>query len=208
MADSLIKFKRGSQAAYDALKNADRVDPDTLYFTYDKNAKDFPGFLYMGITPIAGFGGAPGSIDTISLPEGQTVEEALEERYENPQAGDLCIVDGNLYIYDGNDWVSIYEYIGYPATDDTPATGVYADMEFIEQVLKGNDPVYEPYGSPVQLGSDNIRNVIDDLLSIISALGGIEAIEEIKLREPSLIEIIDNLREKQNKLYWEELEEE
>jgi len=184
MADNLIKFKRGSQAAYDALKAHDNVDPDTLYFIYDKNAKEFPGFLYLGITPIAGFGDAPGSIPIVEVPEGSEVTEYLDENITEPQAGDLCIVDGDLYIYDGENWVSIYDYINDSKND-------IAD---IESALKGTNTDYSPYGEMDQQTGE-VRNIIDDL---VNAMGNIT----------NLTEIVNTLVGGGAVMYWEELEEE
>ena len=45
MAINYVKFQRGSLAAYEALKQADRVDENTLYFIYsDENENSNNGW--------------------------------------------------------------------------------------------------------------------------------------------------------------------
>lgn len=53
MANNYVKFQRGSQAAYDALKTAGKLDTNTLYFIY-KDEADSVGALYMGNRIISG----------------------------------------------------------------------------------------------------------------------------------------------------------
>lgn len=53
MAVNYVKFQRGSQEAYDALKAAGNLDSNTLYFIY-KNEADAVGALYMGNRIISG----------------------------------------------------------------------------------------------------------------------------------------------------------
>ena len=53
MAVNYVKFQRGSQEAYDALKAAGKLDSNTLYFIY-KNEADAVGALYMGNRIISG----------------------------------------------------------------------------------------------------------------------------------------------------------
>lgn len=53
MAINYVKFQRGSQAAYDALKTAGNLDANTLYFIY-KDEADSVGALYMGNRIISG----------------------------------------------------------------------------------------------------------------------------------------------------------
>lgn len=53
MAINYVKFQRGSQAAYDALKTAGKLDNDTLYFIYPEDNKSV-GALYMGTRIISG----------------------------------------------------------------------------------------------------------------------------------------------------------
>lgn len=53
MAINYVKFQRGSQAAYDALKTAGKLDNDTLYFIYPEG-NNAVGALYMGTRIISG----------------------------------------------------------------------------------------------------------------------------------------------------------
>ena len=51
---NFVKFSRGSAAAYTALKNSNRLDPETLYFIYDSTAPQNGGLLYLGDVLIGG----------------------------------------------------------------------------------------------------------------------------------------------------------
>lgn len=53
MANEYVRFQRGSQAAYDALNAAGKLDSNTLYFIYD-DANGSVGALYMGNRIISG----------------------------------------------------------------------------------------------------------------------------------------------------------
>lgn len=53
MAVNYVKFQRGSQEAYDALKEAGRLDENTLYFIYSADNSSV-GALYMGTRIISG----------------------------------------------------------------------------------------------------------------------------------------------------------
>ena len=53
MAINYVKFQRGSQEAYDALKEAGKLDENTLYFIYSADNSSV-GALYMGNRIISG----------------------------------------------------------------------------------------------------------------------------------------------------------
>lgn len=53
MAIDYVRFQRGSQAAYDALKDAGKLDSNTLYFIYSDDNSSV-GALYMGTRIISG----------------------------------------------------------------------------------------------------------------------------------------------------------
>lgn len=53
MAVNYVKFQRGSQTAYDALKTTGKLDNDTLYFIYPEG-NSAVGALYMGARVISG----------------------------------------------------------------------------------------------------------------------------------------------------------
>ena len=53
MAVNYVKFQRGSQEAYDALKSAGKLDENTLYFIYNSDNSRV-GALYMGNRIISG----------------------------------------------------------------------------------------------------------------------------------------------------------
>lgn len=58
MALDFVKFQRGTQSAYNAIKNSNpsRIDENTLYFIYDKSNPNDNGLLYLGSTLIGGMG--------------------------------------------------------------------------------------------------------------------------------------------------------
>ena len=60
-----VKFQRGSQTAYNNLKNNSRLEEDALYFIYDKNNPSNGGNLYLGEILIGGTGSGSG-IDRLS----------------------------------------------------------------------------------------------------------------------------------------------
>lgn len=161
MAVNFVKFQRGSEAAYNALKANNRVDPDTLYFLYDSANPELGGDLYLGFTLIGGTSSSSSSgastlrdlsdvllsetlssgmilqystarnrwvsksfsaaIDDLknsgysfgsnvtvetALAEGQTVNSFLNT-ISSPSEGDIAIVAGNPYVFDGTNWVSL-----------------------------------------------------------------------------------------------------
>lgn len=58
MALNFVKFQRGTQAQYDRLKLAGRLESDALYFIYDSTAPEDGGLLYLGEVLIGGTGAA------------------------------------------------------------------------------------------------------------------------------------------------------
>lgn len=61
MAANFVKFQRGTQAQYDRLKTAGRLESDALYFIYDAQAPENGGLLYLGEVLIGGTGSAVGA---------------------------------------------------------------------------------------------------------------------------------------------------
>lgn len=66
MAINYVKFQRGSLAAYEALKSADRLDENTLYFIYSDENEEI-GSLYLGSRLIGGGGIATGAMSLADL---------------------------------------------------------------------------------------------------------------------------------------------
>lgn len=56
MALPFVKFQRGSAAAYAALKRANRLESDALYFIFDAEDHEEGGLLYLGDILIGGVG--------------------------------------------------------------------------------------------------------------------------------------------------------
>lgn len=76
MPTPYVKFQRGTLAAYENLKQKNRLDKDTLYFVYESD-DSLSGQLYLKDKLIAG--GSGGDISTIL----QNLEEVLEEASAN-----------------------------------------------------------------------------------------------------------------------------
>ena len=82
MALNFVKFQRGSQAAYDKLKQKHQIEEDALYFIYDQQAPENGGLLYLGETLIGGSNGTVGNIglkdlldvDMTTDPESGTID--------------------------------------------------------------------------------------------------------------------------------------
>ena len=53
---NFVKFQRGSEAAYESLKNNNRLESDALYFVYDRLHPEEGGLLYLGEVLIGGAG--------------------------------------------------------------------------------------------------------------------------------------------------------
>ena len=72
--------------------------------------------------------------------------DALNE-ISNPSQTDIAIINGDTYIYDGENWLQLTNselnnrisqleaIIGQPSDDNNSATGLYADIENIEEIL-------------------------------------------------------------------------
>lgn len=85
MAINYVKFQRGTQAAYNVVKQNGRLDENTLYFIYnDANDPDAGGLLYLGSRLIGGTGAGFGAtalsdltdtnIDGINLADGMILQ--------------------------------------------------------------------------------------------------------------------------------------
>lgn len=87
MAINYVKFQRGSKAAYDALKNAGKLDENTLYFIYPEgeNANTI-GALFMGTRAISG-----GDIITTAA----SLDELADVIVTNAGANSFLVKDSN-----------------------------------------------------------------------------------------------------------------
>ena len=100
MADNIIhyvKFLRGSTAAYEQLKTANRLDSDTLYFVYtNKNATR--GLLYLGDKLISG------SVDG----GGSVISDVALTDLADVQIDDNSLSNYQILIYDESEdaWVN------------------------------------------------------------------------------------------------------
>lgn len=88
MATNYVKFQRGSQAAYDALKSAGKLDENTLYFIYaGDNAA--VGALYMGTRIISG-----GDITIASA----TLDDLADVVVSGAGTNSFLVKDGNNWV--------------------------------------------------------------------------------------------------------------
>lgn len=88
MANKYVKFERGSQAAYDALKQAGKLDNDTLYFIYSED-NGAVGALYMGTRIISG-----GDITIASA----TLDELADVVVAGAETNSFLVKDGDNWI--------------------------------------------------------------------------------------------------------------
>ena len=90
MAVNFVKFQRGSEAAYNKLLAANRVDNDTLYFIYDEDSAAI-GKLYLGKRLIDG--GESALVSDIKLEDLENV--VITEVKQN-----------SLLVHDGINWTA------------------------------------------------------------------------------------------------------
>lgn len=98
MADNsvhYVKFYRGSTAAYELLKNNNRLNSDTLYFVYT-NANATKGLLYLGDKLISG------SVDG----SGQVVSDIALEDLTDVSIDDTSLANYQILVYENNEWVN------------------------------------------------------------------------------------------------------
>lgn len=88
MAVNYVKFQRGSQTAYEALKTAGKLDDNTLYFIYPEENKSV-GALYMGSRIISG-----GDITIASA----TLDDLADVIVNNAQTNSFLVKDGNNWV--------------------------------------------------------------------------------------------------------------
>ena len=129
MALNFVKFQRGSQAAYDKLKQNHKIEEDALYFIYDKQAPENGGLLYLGETLI---GGPNGSIGTIGLTDLLDVDMTVD-----PEVG---TIDGFILQY--NDLSKKWKPASLKAAVETAnpeiisvLSGEKAETQTVEQAL-------------------------------------------------------------------------
>lgn len=88
MAVNYVKFQRGSQSAYDALKTAGKLDDNTLYFIYPEGNQSV-GALYMGQRIISG-----GDITIASA----TLDDLADVIVSNAQTNSFLVKDGDNWV--------------------------------------------------------------------------------------------------------------
>lgn len=127
MTTNYVKFQRGSQAAYDALKTAGKLDENTLYFIYsgDNNAV---GALYMGNRIISG-----GDITIASA----TLDDLADVVVSGAGTDSFLVKDGTNWVAkELSDVVSlIKENFGEVAAPAQVFQGVQADEESPEDAI-------------------------------------------------------------------------
>lgn len=88
MAVNYVKFQRGSQTAYEALKTANKLDDNTLYFIYPEENKAV-GALYMGKRIISG-----GDITIASA----TLDDLADVIVNGAKTNSFLVKDGDNWV--------------------------------------------------------------------------------------------------------------
>lgn len=124
MASNLnfVKFQRGTQAQYDNLKRANRLENDALYFIYDSTAPQNGGLLYMGDILIGGTGSAVGA-------------SALNDLTDVDLSG-VTLLDGMILQYNTTSqaWEPVSTADFFPSVSAGAKTGTQTDANVLAQV--------------------------------------------------------------------------
>lgn len=122
---NFVKFQRGSNEAYQALKTANRLESDALYFIYDKLHPDDGGLLYLGDVLIGGSGQANveslGDLSDVSMPSPSTLLDGMILQYNVTTA----------------DWRPVS--ITYAIEHSGASMGGNVDLPIVRSVTKGNN---------------------------------------------------------------------
>ena len=135
MALNFVKFQRGSQAAYDKLKQKNKIEKDALYFIYDEQAPENGGLLYLGEALI---GGSNGTVGNINLKDLLDVDMNVDP---DPETG---TIDGFILQY--NDLSKKWKPASLKAAVEiakpeliSVLSGEQAETQTIEQALNSID---------------------------------------------------------------------
>lgn len=122
-----VKFQRGSQAAYDALKNAGKLDENTLYFIYAGDNSSV-GALYMGNRIISG-----GDITIASA----TLDDLADVVVSGAGTNSFLVKEGNNWVAkELDDVISlIKESFGDVAAPAQVFQGIQASEESAEDAI-------------------------------------------------------------------------
>ena len=137
MAANFVKFQRGTQAQYNRLKTAGRLESDALYFVYDSSAPQNGGLLYLGEVLIGGTGTAIGAstlndltdvnVSGVTLLDGMILQYNTTSAIWEPVAGSELLPSVNSGSKTGTE--------NGPAEasriDSTPLTG---DIVFVDNI--------------------------------------------------------------------------
>ena len=117
-----VKFQRGTQAQYDRLKTANRLESDALYFIYDSTAPQDGGLLYLGDVLIGGTGSAAGA-------------SALNDLSDVDLSG-ITLLDGMVLQYNSMNqvWEPIQLSELLPGVNSGSKTGTQTDADVLSAV--------------------------------------------------------------------------
>lgn len=189
MPISFVKFQRGSQAAYDALKRSGRLEDDALYFIYnDPTDASLGGQLYLGERLIGGASSGStvtqlsdltdidvSNISSVAEPDGMILQyNALAQVWEAVSVRDAIEDSGaNIGGPDVSSTTASQEQTPEQAAAAADATPHEGDIVFVDGV---------PYiynGSTWQkLTGDSLDSTISDISSRLSAVeSGLQAVD-------------------------------
>lgn len=125
-----VRFQRGSQSAYNALKNAGKLDRNTLYFIYDDVNKSV-GALYMGDRIISS-----GDITVASA----SLDDLVDVKLTDATAGSFLVREGEQWVNKSLEDVAslIKENIGDTAAPAQvfQATRIATDADDYDAILR------------------------------------------------------------------------
>ena len=166
---NFVKFQRGTQAQYNSLKTANRLESDALYFIYNSQAPQDGGLLYMGDVLIGGTGVAGASalseltdvgLSGVTLLDGMVLQyNAGSHKWEPVAGADLLPVVQSTTSTEGQTPAQ-----AAAAMDTTPIEG---DIVFVD----GSPMIYN--GSSWQpLIGNNLESRVATLETSMAAVPG------------------------------------
>ena len=134
---NFVKFQRGTQAQYNRLKTANRLESDALYFIYDSSAPNDGGLLYLGEVLIGGTGTAAGASALNDLTDvdlsGVTLLDGMVLQY-NSSAGNWEPIPGSDLLPSVSSGSKTGSETGPIAAARIDSTPLESDIVFVDNV--------------------------------------------------------------------------
>lgn len=214
-----VKFQRGSQAAYDKLKAANRLEDNALYFIQDPNNLEKNGALYLGKTLISGINDTlenltlsslndlnitddltDGYILQYDITEGKWVSTSLITALENvnvsPNASSIIIKDTQLQENE-----TLNECL--TRVNNSPTSGDISFVDGVPYLYDGEQwklLVGESIDNRVTLLENEIITIkrnVNDLQDGLEAVDGkiARAIESVNQRQYEITQTLPNIED-------------